>query len=453
MVDAPTNRVVIDLHPAQFDFYWDHSFGSLFVGGVGSGKTFVGARKALHKALRYPKTLGLIAANTHTQLNQSTLVELWNAFAEIGFVEKRDYIVNQRPPDEWKIQSRFTRHTGVITLRTGAQIVTRSLYNWRPILGLTLGWAWIDEARDTSEDAFRAVLSRLRCNKVKKHQLFITTTPNGFDWLYEFFEAEPARTPKLLKQRRYFVAKTSDNVHLPTEYVDVLLGAYDEQLAKQELDGLWIDVCKGRAYWAFDRATHVGEEAVYDRFTPVYLCCDFNVSPMTWIIAQKKRINAPGTSKPTQKEVLNVIDQIVINTSSTQEALEEFIARGYDPAKTVVFGDSAGHHSTTISDYMILHRGGLRDIRVPRANPLVLDRVASVNAKMKNAKGEIGVLIHSKCSALIEDFLRVGFKPGTRTLDKSDPNRTHASDALGYCIARCWPLVRSGKVRVRGERY
>lgn len=453
MNEARTQRVVIDLHSAQFDFYWDPSFASLFVGGVGSGKTFVGARKALHKGLRYPKTLGLIAANTHTQLNQSTLVELWDAFSEIGFTEEQDYIVNKRPPDSWRIKSRFTRHTGVITLRNGAQIVTRSLYNWRPILGLTLGWAWIDEARDASEEAFRAVLSRLRCKKIRKHQVFITTTPNGFDWLYDFFDAEPGRNPELFKQRRYFAAKTSDNVHLPMEYVDVLLSAYDEQLAKQELEGQWIDVYRGRVYWAFDRAMHVGVEAVFDRLLPVYLCCDFNVSPMTWIVAQKKRGTGTIGGAPYQKEVLNVIDQIVINTSSTQEALEEFRARGYDPAKTVVFGDSTGHHSTTISDYMILHKGGLRDIRVPKSNPLVLDRVAAVNAKLKNAKGEVGVRIAPKCSALIEDFLRVGFKSGTRTLDKSDLNRTHASDAIGYCITRCWPLVHSGKLHVRGERY
>ena len=50
-------RIEVELHKAQFNFYWDDSFASLFVGGVGSGKTFVGARKALHKAIKNPKTL------------------------------------------------------------------------------------------------------------------------------------------------------------------------------------------------------------------------------------------------------------------------------------------------------------------------------------------------------------------------------------------------------------
>ena len=62
-----TNTLNLKLLPKQFDFYRDRSFASLFVGGVGSGKTWIGARKALHRALENPETLGLIAANTHAQ--------------------------------------------------------------------------------------------------------------------------------------------------------------------------------------------------------------------------------------------------------------------------------------------------------------------------------------------------------------------------------------------------
>ena len=454
MPNTIVENLCIELHPAQFDFYWDPTFASLFVGGVGSGKTFVGARKALHKSLRYPRTLGLIAANTHTQLAQSTLVELYNALAELGMIEGEDFVMNKRPPMSWKTQSRFSRHAGVLTLRAGSQIVTRSLYNWRPILGLTLGWAWIDEARDASLEAFRAVLSRLRCNKVRKHQLFITTTPNGFDWLYDFFEADPGRKPELHRQRRTHLARTRDNAaNLPGEYLDMLQGAYDPRLALQELEGRWVDVYQGRAYYAFDRQVHVSENAKIDRRLPVYLCCDFNVSPMTWLVAQKVRSGSLAEQSGLQPEMLIVGDQIVLNTSSTQEALEEYLSRGYDAGKTVVFGDAAGHHSTTLSDYATLRAAGFSDIRVPRKNPPVLDRVAALNGKLKNTRDQAGVLIHPKCSALIEDLARVGFKPGTRRLDKSNPALTHASDALGYCVVSLWPVHKANKLQIRQESY
>jgi len=63
------------------------------------------------------------------------------------------------------------------------------------------------------------------------------------------------------------------------------------------------------------------------------------------------------------------------------------------------------------------------------------------------------VLIHPRCSSMIEDLARVGFKPGTRQLDKSNPRLTHASDALGYCIVRLWPAHMQRRVTVRGECY
>ena len=154
-----------------------------------------------------------------------------------------------------------------------------------------------------------------------------------------------------------------------------------------------------------------------------------------------------------QPEMLIVGDQIVLNTSSTQEALEEYLSRGYDAGKTVVFGDAAGHHSTTLSDYATLRAAGFSDIRVPRKNPPVLDRVAALNGKLKNTRDQAGVLIHPKCSALIEDLARVGFKPGTRRLDKSNPALTHASDALGYCVVSLWPVHKANKLQIRQESY
>ena len=442
-------RLHLKLHPAQFDFYFDPRYTSLFVGGVGSGKTWVGARKALHKALRTPRTLGLIAANTHTQLNQSTLVEFWDALAEVGMIEGRDYVVNHRPPATWKISSRFTRHAGVITLRNGAQVVTRSLFNWRPVLGLTLGWAWIDEARDTSVEAFRAVLSRLRCKKARRPQMFITTTPNGFDWMYEYFEADPTRRPELYRKRRVHTAATVDNApNLPAEYIEVLRESFDARLSRQELEGRFIDVFTGQAYYAFDRKKNVGD-AVFDPKLPVYLCCDFNATPMSWIIAQKVR----GQGEVFQDEVLMVVDEIVMDASNTREAADEFRERGYDPERTIVFGDAAGHHNTTVSDYALMEQLGFRDIRVPKANPTVLDRVASVNGKLCNTNGKTGVVISPRCTRLIEDLVQVGFKPGTRRLDKSNGKLTHASDALGYCIHRLWPLQRGVRKTVRSTGY
>ncbi len=79
--------------------------------------------------------------------------------------------------------------------------------------------------------------------------------------------------------------------------------------------------------------------------------------------------------------------------------------------------------------------------RVPRSNPPVKDRINCVNARLLNHAGQRRLLIDSRCKHLIKDFEQVCWKADPHgsslaELDKSDPMRTHVSDAVGYFVAR-----------------
>jgi hypothetical protein len=70
----------------------------------------------------------------------------------------------------------------------------------------------------------------------------------------------------------------------------------------------------------------------------------------------------------------------------------------------------------------------------------VKDRVNCVNAMLRNQAGDRRLLIDPKCKQLILDFERVHWKSDAHgnalaDIDKSDPARSHLSDALGYMIA------------------
>jgi hypothetical protein len=61
-------------------------------------------------------------------------------------------------------------------------------------------------------------------------------------------------------------------------------------------------------------------------------------------------------------------------------------------------------------------------------------------------------LVNPSCKALIKDFEQVCWKTDPHgnplmDLDKSDPMRTHVSDALGYLVAKVFPMSAQ-----RGER-
>ena len=67
----------------------------------------------------------------------------------------------------------------------------------------------------------------------------------------------------------------------------------------------------------------------------------------------------------------------------------------------------------------------------------------SVNAILKNAKGQIRTFIRPECKELITDFYEVVWKPGASRfeLDKvSDKKRTHLSDAFGYMVWQLEPV-------------
>ena len=444
------------LSPPQYGFLSDQTDYTLFVGGVGSGKTYCGARKASLKAEQPAPSLGLIGANTHEQLHQVTLPEFWQALTELGMILGVDYVYNKIPPKGWHLSNPHikTGFQNVITFRWGAQVVTRSLTKFAAIQGLNLDWAWVDEVKDAKKAAFDTIRDRLRGKKLDSRQLFLTTTPNGFDWLYEFFESDVTERPALKAHRAYRACTTLDNwANLPTDYLQALVAGYSREMARQQIMGQWVDVFKGRCYHAFDRDLNVSEVATYNPRLPVILTCDFNVDPMSWLICQKFRgVSSAIGQKPLgpqsiklQPETLCVVDEIVIRGSNTPEAIAEFYARGYgDKKKEVeVFGDSYGNHSTAgASDYAVIGQTGIEHFFVPKANPPVIDRIGATNAKMKNAAGEVGVLINPKCKHLIQDLVQVGFKVGTRQIDKSDLARTHTSDAFGYLIQRLWPIQR-----------
>jgi hypothetical protein len=138
------------------------------------------------------------------------------------------------------------------------------------------------------------------------------------------------------------------------------------------------------------------------------------------------------------------LDEIVMKRATTEEACEAFQRRyPYHARGVIVYGDATGARMQTsgASDYHVIRSSFQRkgyarvEYRVPKSNPLVRERVAMMNSKLKSAGGDVDLLIDGKCKELIRDLEEVSYRPGTMEIDKaSDPARTHLSDALGYLI-------------------
>lgn len=113
-----------------------------------------------------------------------------------------------------------------------------------------------------------------------------------------------------------------------------------------------------------------------------------------------------------------------------------------------VYGDANGNSRSSKSgrtDYELIRETFRRypikiDLRQHSAKPLVRDRVNTMNNALCSASKERSVFIDSKCRELTRDLKQVRWKrdPAGNPLgamDKTDPQRTHVSDALSYLVA------------------
>ena len=203
-------------------------------------------------------------------------------------------------------------------------------------------------------------------------------------------------------------------------------------------------------YYAFDREQNV-QPLSYRPGYPIFWSLDFNVNPMCSVIGQ------------VVDGFAYVIEEIVLPDSNTFAACDAFLNRMQAwPLPTLqalwIYGDASGEHrqsSASRTDWQIVRECFARSYgfqiscRYSDRNPLVPDRVNCLNAALCNQLGNRRLLIDPGCRELIRDLDQVAWKEDAhgnslKELDKSDPHRTHTSDALGYMAAQYFSMTSPG---------
>ncbi len=375
-----------------------------------------------------PGRMGLIGAPTYPMLRdatQATLLELLDA--------------NKIPYEHNKAENTLAMRD------TGSKILFRPVEEFERLRGTNLAWFGLDELTYTQEGAWLRLEGRLRDPKAQRLCGFAVWTPKGFDWVYRRFLGSAKQGYQAV------IAKPFENRHLLEQipdYYERLRTSYDQTFYQQEVLGEYLSLDGARAYSAFDRKTHVTDLQADPRL-PLRWALDFNVDPMSSVIAQ---ITRDGTAL--------ALDEIVIRNATTGQACEEFLKRyGNHPAGVIVYGDASGYQrqTTGMSDYDMIQEcfraNGSIDsqYRTSHSNPPVRERVNLMNARLRSAAGDIGLLVDPKCAELIQDFEQVAYKADTGQIDKErDRRRTHMSDALGYLLCEeCRPKRAIGERRER----
>jgi hypothetical protein len=336
-----------------------------------------------------------------------------------------------------KIAHEFNKGENTLTIKdTGSRILFRAVEEFERLRGTNLAWFGLDELTYTQEAAWLRLEGRLRDPRAHRLCGFAVWTPKGYDWVQRKFLA--------LGQTAYttILARPYENHHLleqVPDYYERLRNSYDERFFEQEVLGTYLSMDGARVYSAFDRALHVHNLSA-DPIRPLLWALDFNVDPMSSVIVQL-----------AGHQVL-ALDEIVIRHGTTYKACEEFLKR-YEGHRggVEVYGDASGYAQQTsgtsdydmMREYFRLHSSIAAQYLVPRANPNVRDRINTMNARLRSAAGEIGLVVDAKCKELIADFEQVVYKADGFQIDKEkDRMRTHLSDALGYLV---WNRYRSAQ--------
>ena len=177
----------------QREFLQDDTRTSAFIAGLGSGKSWAGTLKSLQQP---HSTVGMIVAPTFDMVKTISVKTM---------LEIAEPLITD-----------FNKAELTMTLRDGKTIYFRSADRPDRLRGPNLGWVWLDEARDMTEEAYLISLGRIRR---APERLWITTTPNPRRWLRDL-----ARDPTTFTVR----ATTMTNPHLSAAYVESLKRSYGE---------------------------------------------------------------------------------------------------------------------------------------------------------------------------------------------------------------------------------
>ena len=214
----------------------------------------------------------------------------------------------------------------------------------------------------------------------------------------------------------------------------------DERTFRQEYEGSF-ESYEGRAYSYYDSDKHRKVQS-FDSRLPVRISCDFNLDPCVWVLGQDRSgfISIQDEVKQHRTDIWKMCGEL-------KRRLETRVGGECRKHHTVFYGDyehgQSRSVSATASSWQII-RDEFRDWNVEfryRGHPRIIDRVNAVNSKLRTAKGEIQLGLDPSCVESHSDFEVVSIDMLQSPTEKNKmPNRTHASDCIGYWVSYDYPI-------------
>ena len=341
----------MDLTVPQHEFLSSTDPATAFVAGFGSGKSFVLVTRMLCTKLMYP-TVDLLYTAPTFSLIRDVLFPL----------------VDEIMPQLWNIKYKINRADNDIVFDGFGKILCRSMDDPGKLIGFTVGDAFLDELDTLPTEKAKTIWNKClgRMRKLypdgKRNQIWASTTPEGYKFMWEKFEKDPPNGYRLIR------ARTSDNPFLPADFIENMMSSYPPELVEAYINGQFINLNSGAVYKHYNPDIHSSELTI-DDFPFLFVGQDFNFDGCVSVIM--------GQAGDT----LHIVDEAI--NEDTYAVVEHLEKLG---KPITVFPDASGRRKTTNakeSDLSILKKSGFR-VKARSQNPPVQDRVNTVNGLFAN---------------------------------------------------------------------
>jgi hypothetical protein len=268
----------------------------------------------------------------------------------------------------------------------------------------------------------------------------IISTPRGYDYFYEMYNRQDSDTDWKNYHYTYH-----DSPFLDDEEIERVKLTLDPLKFAREYTASFED-SGTNVFYTFNRKDHIDKTLPpFQDEEDVHVAIDFNVGIMASVIFAIR-----GSQ-------IHILDEMQGHPDT--ETLARALTEKYNGHRIISYPDPSGRARKTsaavgVTDFKILETNKIVTRAHTKAPPIV-DSVAAVNKKFKNANGDIDMLIHPKCVNTIRSLERtqwVESNPDSATIDKKE-GIEHWTDALRYAVEYLYPIRAGTKVVKRGFSF
>lgn len=319
-------------------------------------------------------------------------------------------------------------------------VLLRSMENYERLIGVNAASIASDETDTTRQEIAEKAMIRLqgRVRVGNCPQIAAASTPEGYGFMYSFFQEQQADNKKLYR------GKSEDNPYLDKSFVEDLKTKYHPQLVKAYLNGEFVNLESATVFYEFKRDKHSTGVFLPEPGERIVFGADFNVGQCHAVY---------GVVRPGSKgqELHCFAESKVSDTFALVAHLQQKYPRHLANKLITCYPDASGSHdstSSTQSDHEILRSAGVQVV-AERKNPPVAETLAHANVHIHR---DLVLLNQTTCHDTVNAMERWSYDSKTLKPAKGgSTDYSHPGDAIRYLIWQVFP--RAGTRAGHGGRW